>query len=303
MKPFIKWAGGKSQLLDQLGPLMPPHFGSYFEPFMGGAAVFFSLGAERRGEAHLNDLNYDLVCTYAVVRDRVEELVWRLKEMRREAVDLGMKESFYAARSRFNEIRLDGLLVPSEELNMTRASLFIFLNKTCFNGLWRENRKGGFNVPWNKKQHPRVCQEGLLRAASESLQGVRLTHGGFAEAVRVGKPKPGDLVYLDPPYIPVSNTASFTTYTKHGFGPSDQEELARVVDELAGQGVYVMVSNSDSDVVRELYSRHRIEEVDARRSINSKGGGRAKVKEFIVCAGFNRELIRARPATQLCFNY
>jgi DNA adenine methylase len=264
--PFLKWAGGKSRLLAQFEPFFPEHFERYHEPFLGGGAVFFHLRPE---QASLSDLNGRLVACYRVIRDEPGALMERLDDHRRRH----NRQYFYEARTRFNGAR-----------NMTdldRAALFIYLNKTCFNGLYRENSRGEFNVPLGSYVDPAVYDPSTIEAVSQALQGVELRNEGFEGVAE--RAQAGDLVYFDPPYVPMSATSSFTNYTGAGFDLRLQERLAQLFDTLSRRGVYVMLSNSDTPVVRELFAGWRVESIRAGRSINSRGSGRGEVGEVLVC--------------------
>jgi len=263
--PIIKWAGGKTRLLEQYEGLFPVEFERYHEPFLGGAAVFFHLAAS---EATLSDINGRLIECYRVVRDQPEALIERLDHHR----ERHSKVHYYAARTRFNAPR--GLNA------VDRAALFIYLNKTCFNGLYRENARGEFNVPMGSYRNPSLYDATNIRAASRVLQGVELENRGFQSTI--DHAQEGDLVYFDPPYVPLSTTSSFTTYAKGGFDMGMQIELAKHFDRLARRGCMVMLSNSDCDAVRELYAGWRIERISAPRSISVRGDRRGPVGEVLV---------------------
>jgi DNA adenine methylase len=266
--PFLKWAGGKRQLLGQLAALVPPDAATrrYHEPFLGGGAVYFHL---RPCTAFLGDLNTDLVVTYGVLRDDVDALIAALAPLvRKHSV-----EQYYRVRARFNVER--HALWPVE-----RAALFIYLNKTGYNGLWRVNSRGENNVPAGRLKQPRIYDPERLRTDAALLRGARL-HAGSFEAV-LDRAQSGDLVYLDPPYQPLSRTASFTSYAAGGFGDEDQEHLAEVVGELDRRGCLIMLSNSDCAFIRRLYRGFRIERVKAPRLINSKVARRGPVNELLV---------------------
>lgn len=267
--PFIKWAGGKGRLLAQLTPLLPQGFERmrYTEPFLGGGAMFFAL-APRVGKTLLADKNEDLIGAYRAVRDDVEGVIDWLTE----PSPLTMS-AYYDVREAFN--------AHDEESPCQRAAWFIYLNRTCFNGLWRVNRKGEFNVPIGDYTSPTICDATALRAASKALQGTLLLPGPFQQAL-VSVAGVGDFVYLDPPYVPASKTASFTGYAKGGFTENDQRELAATFFDLHSRGAKLMLSNSDTPLVRELYGAMNLTRVSARRAINSKGGKRGPVGELVV---------------------
>jgi len=270
-KPFVKWVGGKRQLLAQFRRLnlYPPEkfdirTGRYFEPFVGGGAVFFDLLPEK---GFLSDLNKELVITYNVIKNDVEGLIASLKKHK---ID---KEYFLNIRAK-----------DSKALNdLAVASRFIFLNRTCFNGLYRVNSKGGFNVPYGKYANPLICDESNLRKVSKSLQNIEVKHQDYKEVLKTAKK--GDFVYFDPPYYPVSKTASFTSYTAEAFLDKEQIELRDTVLELNKRGCFVMLSNSDTPFINKIYSGLkgiRVNKVEAGRAINSKGSGRGKITEVLV---------------------
>lgn len=264
-RPFLKWAGGKGQLMAQLLPLLPSRpVRRYFEPFLGSAALFF---ATRPDEATLSDVNAELVDCYRAVQSDVEGVIAALSTHRYE------ERAYYRVR----EQDPDHLSLPR------RAARTIYLNKTGYNGLYRVNRAGRFNVPFGRYTNPGFAsRESLenLRACSRALAGVRLLVRDFGDVV--GDTREGDLVYFDPPYVPLSDTSDFTAYVPGGFGPRDQERLASVVHALDERGVRVMLSNSDTPVVRDLYARYRIDVVSAARSINSRANRRGKIAEVVV---------------------
>ena len=272
--PFVKWAGGKSQLLSQLEPFFPVQFRRYVEPFVGGGAVFFHLfrqGWLAGSEVVLVDSLQELIDCYRVVQAQVEELI---AELQRHEPHKHDEAYFYEVRAcdrspdyvRRNEIE--------------RAARFLFLNRTCYNGLYRVNRRGEFNVPFGRYRNPNICPAGNLRAASSALQGVRLLAGDFTRVLEVAGP--GDFVYLDPPYHPLSDTASFTSYTVDDFRVEDQRRLADLFRELDRRNCRVMLSNSSAGLIRELYAGYRQVEVQATRVISSKGETRGAISELLV---------------------
>jgi DNA adenine methylase len=262
-KPFIKWAGGKSQLLPNMSKLFPPReqIGTYFEPFLGGGAVFFYLQPPR---AYLSDSNNELVELYNVVKNNVEELLEALKGHKNEP------EYFY-------EIRAQD---PSSLSVVRRAARFIYLNKTCFNGLYRVNSKGQFNVPFGRYKNPLIRDAEGLRAASMALQHAKIKHDDFQSVLTQAKPT--DFIYFDPPYHPLNKTSSFTSYTSEKFGEEEQKQLANTYRLLAECGCFVMLSNSDTPLIRELYKDFHIHEIQASRAINSKPEGRGKITELLI---------------------
>ena len=265
--PFVKWAGGKGRLLSQLRPLLPPGVAKmrHVEPFVGGGAMFFSRQPKR---ALLTDINPALVDAYHAIRDDVDRVIDALEEL---AVG-HCKERYYQVRERYN--RPTSLTVPK------RAAMFIYLNKTCFNGLHRVNRKGEFNVPFGSYKKPRILNEAGLRAASHALRAAELRCASFEDLLETAKP--GDFIYFDPPYEPVSTTASFTSYARDGFSREDQRRLAEVFGALDRRGCTLMLSNSDVPFIRDLYRRFEVDIVAAPRAINCDAAKRGKVTEVVV---------------------
>ncbi len=259
--PVLKWAGGKKKLVPELIARMPDDVNRYFEPFLGGAALFLSL---QPAGAVLSDINAELINLYTVIQDDVEALIVDLQRHRYE------KEYFYATRA----------TDPRGLTPVERASRTVFLNRTCFNGLYRVNRKGQFNVPFGRYTNPRICDEPRLRAVHDAMQGITIAHLPYAEAVESAKD--GDFVYFDPPYDPITKTANFTAYTRHAFGPQQQRELRDTFKKLGERGVMCMLSNSDTPFIRELYGEFRIDTVMASRAISRSASGRKPVREVIV---------------------
>ena len=266
--PVIKWVGGKTKLLGELLSRIPTRFGRYFEPFAGGAALFFRVAPDR---AVLADSNPDLIALYRVLTSDVAGVIRKLEHHRAVHDD----RHYYATRARWNDP--DAAWSPVE-----RGAAFIYLNKTCFNGLWRVNRAGAFNVPIGRYTDPPICVPEALRAASTALARADLRCGDYRPAVRDATR--GDFVYFDPPYDPVSTTASFTSYTAGAFGPDDQRALAQTARELVARGCHVMLSNSDTPFVRSLYKGFRVDRVKCSRAINSNAARRGEVDEVIVMA-------------------
>jgi DNA adenine methylase len=265
-RPFLKWAGGKSQLISQYVPYFPQNFATYYEPFLGGGAVFFYLFSKstKKFPAVLTDINPELVNVYCCVRDRVEELI----ELLAQHQNNHSQEYYYQMRS-----QLTGTPVEM-------AARLIYLNKTCFNGLYRENSKGEFNVPMGKYKNPTICNAELLRVVSASLQSVEMEIRPFDTVLDFATAE--DFVYFDPPYHPLSNTSNFTGYSRYSFNQQDQIRLRNTFVELAGRGVKVMLSNSDCPFIRELYKNFQIHEILAARAINSKAEKRGKINELLV---------------------
>jgi len=268
-RPFLKWVGGKGQLLPKLLERVDAAspFGRYHEPFVGGGALFFEMQRSDRlprAKAYLSDNNDRLIETYAGVQSEVDRLITLLEKHR----DRHSEEYFYEVRAK----------VPRDPL--ARAARIIFLNKTCYNGLYRENRKGQFNAPFGRYKNPAICDADNLRAVAGALKHAKLECRHFDT---VGEHvKRGDLVYFDPPYHPVSKTASFTGYDKGGFGEDSQRLLAKDFADLSARGVMVLLSNSMTDLVRELYRDFTIEEVFARRNVNSRADRRGPVPEALI---------------------
>ena len=263
--PIVKWAGGKSKLIGELLARSPSEFERYFEPFVGGGALFFRL---QPGAAVLGDKNPDLIDMYRCVADDVEAVLRRLRAHRqRHDADY-----YYRVREQWN--------AGAHRTAADRAAAFIYLNKTCYNGLWRVNSRGMFNVPAGRYAAPAIYEPETLRAASRALRGAQLTYGSFAESV--ASAGEGDFVYFDPPYHPITETAKFTSYTAGSFGEDDQRELAAVARDLVERGCRVMISNSDSPFIRKLYKGFRIDRVMCARAINSVGKKRGVVPEVII---------------------
>lgn len=264
--PIVKWAGGKTKLLSELIARTPGGFRRYFEPFAGGAALFYRLAPRA---AVLCDRNADLVNTYRCVAWQVDAVLRRLAHHQRKHDEA----YYYQMRERWNR-------APGRDGDVDRAALFIYLNKTCYNGLWRVNSKGHFNVPAGRYASPKVHDPSGLRAAAELLRRAELVAGHYADAVESAEA--GDFVYFDPPYHPLSRTASFTSYTAGDFGEDDQRQLAEVARALADRGCAVMLSNSDTPFIRELYRGWRIDAVTCPRAINSRASARGRVGEVLV---------------------
>ncbi len=261
--PLLKWAGGKRQLTRRILACLPDRIDTYFEPFVGGGAIFFALAQEGRfRHAVLSDQNRELIETYQAVRDNVEGVIAALRQMRHS------EEDYYRIRS----------LSPRKAVR--RAARMIYLNRTGYNGLYRVNRAGQFNVPFGRYVRPKICDEPRLKAAAAALQGVELKVTDFQEAVT--EARPGDAVYFDPPYVPVSQTARFAEYHHLPFDQDEHERLCRVYAELVGRRVAAVLSNSDVRMTRQLYREFQVESVGARRNINSRVTSRGPVSELLV---------------------
>ncbi|WP_426846520.1 DNA adenine methylase [Candidatus Planktophila dulcis] len=272
--PFVKWAGGKRKLAPLLIETFPQEFNPlkhrYFEPFIGGGALMFALGQPDSElnvpgvNLYINDMNPELTNTYEVIRDNVTALIKELEILSKRINE----KTFYEIRS----------VVPRGKV--ARAARFIYLNKTCFNGLWRVNSKGEFNVPFGKSKNPTLYVEENLRACSKRLKGSTITNLSFEKAV--SKARKGDLVYFDPPYIPMSASASFSAYAKEGFGLNEQELLAETIAKLNTKGVYVLLSNSDTPITRKIFRKSlTLRKVLMSRSISSSGSTRKPVYEVL----------------------
>jgi DNA adenine methylase len=264
--PIVKWAGGKSKLLPELIARLPATWNRYYEPFVGGAALFFKIAPER---AVLGDVNADLIAMYRGVADELPAVTRLLRvHQRRYSAD-----HFYRTRTLWNTRRASWTLAA-------RASSFIFLNRACFNGLWRVNRAGEFNVPFGRYTNPPICMPEVLGAAHTALQHAELRAGDYRATLRDAKR--GDFVYLDSPYAPVSATSSFTSYASGGFGENDQRELAATARALVARGCHVLLTNSDTPLVRSLYAGFQLDRVKCPRSINSDASARGNVDELII---------------------
>lgn len=274
MKPVLKWAGGKTQLLPEILPRLPAKIATYYEPFVGGGAVFFALAEECRfAHAVLCDTNRDLVNFYRMLQQRPKNLIAAVEALKAHHSE----KQFYEVREAFN--------AGGVQIDLTRAAQLLYLNKTCFNGLYRVNQNGHFNTPFGDYKNPNICDAESLFAASGRLQGVEILFLDFemtCEHLSL-KARAQDAVYFDPPYMPVSKTANFTAYSG-AFGITQHRELARRFRQLAKKkgGPHVLLSNSDTPETRELYQGLLVETVQARRSINNKGAKRGAVGELLV---------------------
>lgn len=266
VRPVLKWAGGKGRLLPELMGRLPKCFARYHEPFVGGGALFFKLASRQQiTQAAFSDINPALIEVYIALRDCVEEVI-----------DI-LKQHYYDEAYYYTIRALDPAALSLPE----RAARVIFLNKTCYNGLYRENRSGQFNVPFGRYKNPTICDEPNLRAASALLQEVDLEQRHFATAL--DKAQPGDFVYFDPPYHPLSSTSNFTAYSRYGFSEQDQVQLRDTFAELTRRGVRAMLSNSSAPLIYDLYRPYAVHTVYAARAINSKAAARGKIAEVIVC--------------------
>ncbi|MCY3750953.1 MAG: DNA adenine methylase [Gammaproteobacteria bacterium] len=267
-RPFLKWVGGKRQLLPELlravesaGP-----FGRYHEPFLGGGALFFELARRRQlnGISYLSDVSESIIHAYLGVRDDVGRVIKHLKVHKAKHC----KKYYYDMRS------------SSPRTSATRAARIIYLNKTCYNGLHRENSKGLFNAPMGSYENPKICDAENLLAVSASLSQTQISACSFTTVEKHAKE--GDLIYFDPPYHPISKTASFTSYSRYDFGEDAQHKLANVFRELDKRGIKLILSNSMTEFIQSLYSDFCITTVLAKRSVNSKGDRRGQIPEALI---------------------
>jgi DNA adenine methylase len=257
----LKWAGGKSELLPELVKRLPRSFNTYWEPFLGGGALFFHLNPVCAG---ISDMNEELVNCYRVVKEDVEQMIVELKKHHND-------------RSHFLRVRKTQ---PWQLGSVERAARLIYLNKTCYNGLFRVNQKGEFNVPFGRYEKPRICDETGLRAASKALQGAEIQCRDFRHLLYRARPQ--DFVYFDPPYSPLSETSSFTSYSEAPFDAREQKALRQVFEALDERGCHLMLSNSDNEYIRRLYRNFKIDSVLASRAINCRVDRRGKISELII---------------------
>ena len=290
IKPFLKWAGGKGQLLKEIEKYYPfdnEAVTKYAEPFVGGGAVLFDiLSKYNLEEIYISDINAELINTYVIIREHIEELIALLNKYQSEYIPLETEDrkSYYIAkRERFNDLKVNS----NETENVEKAALMIFLNKTCFNGLYRVNKKGLFNVPMGAYKKPMICDETNLCAVSEKLQKVKIVCGDYRKSAEfIDK---HTFVYFDPPYRPLTETASFTAYTENLFNDEEQIELAEFVESMHKKGAKIVVSNSDpknsnieDDFFDNIYSAHKIKRVEATRMINCNSKSRGKINELLI---------------------
>lgn len=290
VKPFLRWAGGKGQLIAEIEKHYPFENGEitkYAEPFVGGGAVLFDILSKYNLEkVYISDINAELINTYRIIKNDVDELVLMLTVMQNKFLPQNTderKKYYLLKRERFNDLKVNGV----EKTNIEKAALMIFLNKTCFNGLFRVNKNGLFNVPMGAYKNPMICDEDNLRAVSEKLQNVTIVCGDYRESAGFIDKK--TFVYFDPPYRPITDTASFTAYTENLFNDEEQVDLANFVDDMHRKGAKILVSNSDPKNVDkednffdDIYSSHNIRRVEATRMINSKSDARGKIKELLI---------------------
>ena len=269
IKPFLKWAGGKRKLLSKIQNYIPKEFSTYYEPFVGGGAVLFYLLPKK---AVISDVSEELINVYWVIKNNINELIEDLRMHKNE------KEYYYKIRALDREKEFNYLS------NVFKASRIIYLNKTCYNGLFRVNRKGYFNVPFGRYKNPDIVNEDNLHSVNQYFNenDIEILNTDFEDALK--NVKKGDFVYLDPPYHPISETSSFTSYTDNGFNENEQIRLKKVCDKLNQIGCKFLLSNSDSNLVMDLYKDYRetLEKVQVPRSINCKASGRGKINEVLI---------------------
>lgn len=270
-KPFLKWVGGKGQLLEQFKNLFPKKYNKYYEPFVGGGAVFFYLKPE---SGHINDINQVLINTYKIIKTKPHDLIELLRDLENKfhkTKDENKKEFYYDIREKFNDIK---------KPNLQKSAYLIFLNKTCFNGMYRENSKGGFNVPFGQYKNPTILNESNILEVSKLLKHIEITNTSFEECLE--NAEKGDFIYFDPPYYPLNKTSSFTTYSKDNFLEKEQEKLASLFKKLDKKGCYVMLSNSNTEFIKNLYKDYNIKKISASRMINSISSKRGKILELVI---------------------
>jgi len=268
VSPVVKWVGGKRQLLDKILPLIPKH-STYVEPFVGGAAVLFELQPTK---AVINDYNHELINVYNIIKSNPEELIQSLEKHK----ELNTKDYFYEIRSLDRDPLFDTLT------DIEKAARIIYLNKTCFNGLYRVNLSGQFNTPYGKYKNPNIVNASTIRAVSKYFNKgtIKIISGDYKDSLK-GLRK-GAFVYFDPPYVPISTSSSFTGYTEGGFSLKNQEELKEQCDKLNARGINFLLSNSDCEFIRELYKDYNIITVKAKRNINRNGSDRGEINEVLV---------------------
>ncbi len=270
--PFLKWAGGKRQLISQMSSYFPKNFSKYIEPFVGGGAVFFYLFLNKMlkdKEVILIDINPELINCYKIIKNNTNELIKSLKNHMNE------KEYYYKIRAK------DRSLVEYNKMsNIEKASRTIYLNKCCYNGLYRVNSKGQFNVPFGKYKNPNFCDEENLLAVSKALKNVNILHGSFELCLNYADKD--DFIYFDPPYFPLSKTSSFTSYTKEDFGEDSQKKLFKVFKELDERGCKLMLSNSANNFIKSLYKEYKIITLKAKRVINCDAEKRGSINTLLI---------------------
>ncbi|KYG90628.1 hypothetical protein A0U40_06545 [[Bacillus] sp. KCTC 13219] len=267
IQPVVKWVGGKRQLIPEISKYIPTKISTYYEPFIGGGAVLFHLQPKK---AVINDFNPELINVYEVIKNHVDELIESLSTHKNE------EEYFYNLRA------IDRTKEYKEFNNIEKASRFIYLNKTCYNGLYRVNSQGFFNTPFGKYKNPNIVDEYVLKAVSKYFNNnnIILLNGDFEESVKGARK--GAFVYFDPPYDPVTDTSNFTGYTLAGFNRDDQVRLKLLCDKLNSKGVKFLLSNAKTDFILDLYKEYTIEIVRAKRNVNSDSSKRGEVDEVLI---------------------
>ena len=273
-RPFLKWVGGKTQLLNQYEEYIPEKFGHYYEPMVGGGALFFHLISKNNNlKATIIDVNKELINTYNEIKSNTVELIRELKKLDK-AYKTNPKEFYYSIRE------WDRLGSFKNKSNVERASRTIFLNKTCFNGLYRVNKTEQFNTPIGRYKNPTVCDEENLYSVSKILKNTTILNKDFETVLKLAKPN--DFIYFDPPYYPINTTSFFTSYNGDGFIQKEQERLFNTFKKLDKMGCKVMLSNSDTEFISKLYSKYNIKKISAKRYINSKGNKRGNIYELLI---------------------
>ncbi len=271
-KPFVKWVGGKARLVPQLKDFFPESYLEYYEPFLGGGALFFSINPKK---SYINDMNGVLINAYRNIRDNPDRVILELKEIEHAYHSLDSLEEkkhlYLQKRQEFNSLASD---------DFEKTILLIFINKTCFNGMYRENSKGQFNIPFGQHVKPTICDEKNLRNVSNELQKAIISSSSYEKCIE--NAKKGDFIYFDPPYAPMNTTSSFTTYQAGGFTTEDQIKLRDNFKKMSDRGCKVMLSNSDTELINDLYKEFIIHKVYAARSINATGSKRGKISEVLV---------------------
>ena len=290
LKPFLKWVGGKGQLLDEIEKSYPFSDGiitKYAEPFVGGGAVLFDiLYKYNLDEIYISDINQELINTYCIIRDNIDDLIEILSSLQHDfekSCQIERKQFYYEKRNRFNILKV----IDNSKINLEKAALMIFLNKTCFNGLYRVNKKGLFNVPMGSYKNPTICDESNLRLVSQSLKKVTIICGDYKESSDFIDKE--TFVYFDPPYRPLTETSNFTSYTNSDFNDNSQIDLAKFIGKMALKGAKILLSNSDpknydidDNFFDNIYSSYNIHRVNASRMINCNSDARGKISELLI---------------------
>lgn len=291
VKPFVKWAGGKGSLLNQINKYYPislknGEIDCYIEPFIGGGAVLIDILQNYKvKEAYAFDINLDLINSYNVIKNNVNDLIDKLKMKEKEFLSLDLKdrkEYFYNIRNEYNSYKLQ-----KNEMSIDKAVQFIFLNRTCFNGLYRVNKSGDFNVPMGNYKNPTICDEKNLKALSKLIKKVKFEYGDYKSSKKYVKEN--TFIYFDPPYRPLNITSGFTSYTKEDFNDENQRELAKFYKELSDKDIKIMLSNSnpkntnkEDNFFEDIYNGFNINEVYAKRMINANSSGRGTISELLI---------------------